>query len=148
MKSGSTTEPDRTLSCAVHAGNTARQHRNVGVLTSWARAHPEEEHDHAHDSDISAISIREERPLDRGKFIKWLTELGAMEGGDLLRYKGILSFEGIANRSILQGVHMIKELEDAGPWPDGVPPATELVFIGRRLMDDVIREGVRNCVAR
>lgn len=108
----------------------------------------EEDHDHAHDRDISAISIREDRPLDRGKFIKWLTELVAMEGGDLLRYKGILSFEGIANRSILQGVHMIKELEDAGPWPDGVMPATELVFIGRRLMDDVIREGVRNCIAR
>ncbi len=122
---------------------------NVGGFDLVGKEHIlEEEHDHAHDSDISAISIREERPLDRGKFIKWLTELVAMEGGDLLRYKGILSFEGIANRSILQGVHMIKELEDAGPWPDGVPPATELVFIGRRLMDDVIREGVRNCVAR
>jgi G3E family GTPase len=43
---------------------------------------------------------------------------------------------------------MIKELEDAGPWPDDVQPVTELVFIGRRLMEDVIREGVRNCVAR
>jgi G3E family GTPase len=86
--------------------------------------------------------------MDRGKFIKWLTEFVSMDGGDLLRYKGILQFGGMANRSILQGVHMIRELEDAGPWPDGVTPATELVFIGRHLMEDVIREGVRNCVAR
>ncbi len=123
---------------------------NVGGFDLIGKEHilEEHEHDHGHDSDISAISIREERPLDRGKFIKWLTELIAMEGGDILRYKGILSFAGIANRSILQGVHMIRELEDAGPWPHGVEPATELVFIGRRLMEDVIREGVRNCVAR
>ncbi len=122
---------------------------NIGGFNLVGKEHIlEEGHDHTHDSDISAISIRQEEPLDRGKFIKWLTELVAMEGGDLLRYKGILSFKGIANRSILQGVHMIKELEDAGPWPDGVIPATELVFIGRRLMEDVIREGVRNCVAR
>lgn len=122
---------------------------NIGGFDLVGKEHIlEEKHDHAHDSDISAISIRQEQPLDRGKFIKWLTELVAMEGGDLLRYKGILSFKGIANRSILQGVHMIKELEDAGPWPDGVIPATELVFIGRRLMEDVIREGIRNCVAR
>ncbi|MEK7638111.1 MAG: GTP-binding protein, partial [Patescibacteria group bacterium] len=49
---------------------------NVGGFDLVGKEHIlEEEHDHAHDSDISAISIREERPLDRGKFIKWLTEL-------------------------------------------------------------------------
>ncbi|MCC6404947.1 MAG: GTP-binding protein [Candidatus Yanofskybacteria bacterium] len=106
------------------------------------------DHEHAHDRDIVAVSIREEQPLDRGKFIKWLTEFVAMDGGDLLRYKGILYFRDIPNRSILQGVHMIRELEDAGPWPDDIVPANELVFIGRRLMEDVIREGVRNCIAR
>lgn len=106
------------------------------------------DHEHAHDADIVAVSIREERPLDRGKFVAWLNEFVAMDGGDLLRYKGILSFAGLPNRSILQGVHMIRELEDAGPWPSGAEPVTELVFIGRRLMEDVIREGVRNCVAR
>jgi G3E family GTPase len=124
---------------------------NIGGFDLIGKEHIlEEKHNHepAHDSDITAISIREERPLDRGKFIKWLTEFVAMDGGSLLRYKGILSFSGIENRSILQGVHMIRELEDAGPWPQGVEPATELVFIGRRLMEDVIREGVRNCRAR
>lgn len=108
----------------------------------------EHEHDHGHDTDITAVSIREERPLDRGKFTRWLSELVAMEGADLLRYKGILSFEGSQRRSILQGVHMINELSDGGPWPDHDAPVSELVFIGRRLMEDIIREGVRNTVAR
>ncbi len=125
---------------------------NVGGFQLMGKEHIlDEHHNHdepVHDSDVTSISIREEQPLDRGKFIKWLTEFVAMEGGDLLRYKGILQFAGLPNRSILQGVHMIRELEDAGPWPDGVVPATELVIIGRRLMADVIREGVRNCVAR
>jgi hypothetical protein len=43
---------------------------------------------------------------------------------------------------------MIKELSDGGPWPGSDAPCTELVFIGRRLMDEVIREGIRNCIAR
>jgi G3E family GTPase len=123
---------------------------NIGGFAMDGKTHLLEEHDHehAHDRDITAVSIREDRPLDRGKFIKWLTELVAMDGGDLLRYKGILHFKGIPGRTIMQGVHMIKELSGGGPWPAGESPTTELVFIGRRLMDDVIREGVRLCVAR
>ncbi len=105
-------------------------------------------HEHAHDQDITAISIREERPLDRGKFVAWLSELVAMEGGDLLRYKGILNFKGIPGRTILQGVHFINELEGGGSWPEDSAPATELVFIGRRLLEEVIRQGFNNCIAR
>jgi G3E family GTPase len=106
------------------------------------------EHEHTHDRDITAVSIRIDEPLDRGKFIKWLREFVAMEGGDLLRYKGILQFDGIGQRSILQGVHMINELSDGGPWPTEAIPASELVIIGRRLMEDVIRQGVQNCISR
>lgn len=107
----------------------------------------EDEHEHAHDRDIIAVSIREERPLDRGKFSRWISEFVAMDGGDLLRYKGILSFAGSDRRAILQGVHMVRELTEGDPWGDA-GRVTELVFIGRRLMEDVIREGVRNCIAR
>jgi G3E family GTPase len=123
---------------------------HVGGFNMQGKTHllEENDHEHAHDRDITAVSIREERPLDRGKFIKWLAEIVAMDGGDLLRYKGILYFKDISDRTILQGVHMIKELSDGGPWPDATNPATELVFIGRRLMDDVIREGIRNCIAK
>lgn len=125
---------------------------NVGGFDLTGKKHILEneghDHDHVHDRDIISVSLREDRPLDRGKFIKWLSEFVAMEGGDLLRYKGILSFSGIDNRNILQGVHMVRELGDGGPWPAGVSPATELVFIGRRLMDDVIRLGIAGCIAK
>ncbi len=123
---------------------------NVGGFDLTGKAHvlEQDEHEHMHDRDITSISIREERPLDRGKFMRWLTELVAMEGGDLLRYKGILYFSGVPGRTILQGVHMVKEMEDVGPWPAGTDPVTELVFIGRRLIEDVIREGFRNCIAK
>lgn len=123
---------------------------NVGGFDLTGKAHllEEDEHDHIHDRDIVSVSLREARPLDRGKFTRWIDEFVAMDGGDLLRYKGILQFKGIEDRTILQGVHMIKELSDGGPWPAEDAPTTELVFIGRRLLEDVIREGIRNCVAR
>jgi G3E family GTPase len=117
-------------------------------LTGKAHVLAEDGHEHMHDRDITSISIQQEQPLDRGRFVAWLDELVAMEGGDLLRYKGILHFKGIQGRTILQGVHMIKEMADGGPWPQGATPATELVFIGRRLMDDIIRAGFAGCLAR
>jgi G3E family GTPase len=106
------------------------------------------EHEQVHDRDISAVSIRIDQPLDRGMFVAWLHELVAMDGGDLLRYKGILHFRGTESRVILQGVHMIFELTDGGVWHDEQLPATELVFIGRRLMEDIIRAGVMGTIAR
>jgi G3E family GTPase len=124
---------------------------NVGGFDLASKTHVLDErgdHDHAHDRDIIAVSIHEPRALDRGKFTRWLSEFVAMEGGHLLRYKGILSFSGSDKRAILQGVHMIKELTEGDAWNERDERASELVFIGRRLMDDVIREGVRNCVAR
>lgn len=108
----------------------------------------EEEHWHVHDRDISAITIREERPLNRGAFMRWLTELVAMRGGDLLRYKGIVQFADLETRTVLQGVHMIHELEGGGPWASDAIPATELVFIGRRLDENEIRAGARSCIAK
>jgi G3E family GTPase len=106
------------------------------------------DHEHTHDRDITSVSLRIEEALDRGKFTRWLNEFIAMDGGDLLRYKGILQFRGTEGRTILQGVHMIRELTDGGAWPEGEAPATELVFIGRRLMDDIIKEGVHGAIAR
>lgn len=105
-------------------------------------------HNHVHDRDITAICIHEELPLNRSRFLAWLAEYVAMHGGDLLRYKGILYFFGSDRRIFLQGVHMINELEDGGPWPADATPTTELVFIGRRLSEDDIRKGVRTCLIR
>lgn len=135
---------------ATHSDTAINAILNVGGFDLTGKDHilSEDEHEHTHDRDITSISIRQEQPLDRGKFISWLNELIAMEGGDLLRYKGILHFKGIAGRTLLQGVHMIKEMEDVGPWPQGVQPSTELVFIGRRLMEDIIRAGFAGCLAR
>jgi len=107
-----------------------------------------EQADHIHDRDITSVSIRESSPLDRGKFLRWLHEFVAMEGGDLLRYKGVILFSGAKERAILQGVHMINEISSGGSWPDGIHQETMLVFIGRRLMEDVIREGIMGCIAK
>ncbi len=122
---------------------------NVGGFDLAGKEHIlEEEHDHAHDSDITAIAIREERPLDRSACIAWLTELTAMRSGDLLRYKGILYFHSMEHRVFLQGVHMIHEFTSGGAWPTGTIPTTELVIIGRHLPEDEIRAGLRKCIVR
>jgi G3E family GTPase len=122
---------------------------NIGGFELTGKEHIlEEEHDHVHDRDVTVISIREEQPLDRAKFSMWLTEFVAMNGGDLLRYKGIVQFADAQHRTILQGVHMIKELDDGGAWPTSVTPATELVFIGRRLDEDMILSGFRATVMK
>ena len=124
---------------------------NVGGFDLASKEHilsEDEHHEHVHDRDIIAVSFRDERPLDRGRFVAWLSELVAMDGGDLLRYKGLLQFKGSERRTLLQGVHFINELEDGGPGPADAVPATELVFIGRRLIEEIIRQGLAGCIAR
>jgi len=103
-------------------------------------------HDHDH-SDIAALGLRIEEPLDGAAFDAWLGELVQERGPDLFRYKGVISIDGGTERVLLQGVHMMAEHRPGRPWEPGVARATELVFIGRGLDRAGLEAGLRACSA-
>jgi len=95
---------------------------------------------------MQSLSLRSDKPLDATKFMPWLQNLGRREGQKILRSKGILAFSDDDDRYVFQASH------DAG----GRSPArlertanrarSRLVFIGRELPEQTIRDGFERCI--
>jgi G3E family GTPase len=102
---------------------------------------------HYHDEDMQSLALRTDKPLDPTKFMPWLQDLVAREGQKILRSKGILSFKGDDDRYVFQGVHMMLEGDHQRKWRDDEPRESRVVFIGRELPQDAIREGFERCIA-
>ena len=100
-----------------------------------------------HDSAISSLSLRAEKPIDPLKFEDWIGDLRANKGQDLLRYKGILDIHGSDRQLVIQGVHMMMDGTTLQPWKEGEKRTSRLVFIGRDLDEDALRDGFARCVA-
>ena len=101
---------------------------------------------HYHDEDMQSLSLRSSKPLDASKFMPWLQNLVASEGQKILRSKGILAFSDDDDRYVFQGVHMMLEGDHQRAWKDGEPRESRLVFIGRELPEQMIRDGFENCI--
>ena len=100
--------------------------------------------DHAHNDDIISMSFEAPRPLDPEKFNAWIGDLLAQKGQDLLRTKGILSYQGDDRRFAFQAVHMIADGDFIGPWK-GEDRTSRIVFIGRNLNRPQLRRGFEAC---
>ncbi len=102
---------------------------------------------HYHDEEMSSLSLATEKPLDPDRFFPWIQDLVQKEGPSILRCKGILSFKDDDERFVLQGVHMILDGDHQRAWNDGEKRNSRLVFIGRKLPEEMIRKGFEGCVA-
>jgi G3E family GTPase len=101
---------------------------------------------HYHDEDMQSVSLKTDRPLDPDKFFPWVQDLVAKEGPSILRSKGILAFKDDPDRFVFQGVHMILDGDHQRPWKEDEPRESRIVFIGRNLPEEKIREGFAGCV--
>jgi G3E family GTPase len=102
---------------------------------------------HYHDEDMRSVALRTDKPLNPDKFFPWVQDLVATEGKDILRCKGILSFKDDPERFVFQGVHMILDGDHQRPWKNGEPRSSRIIFIGRKLPEEKIRQGFESCVA-
>jgi len=102
---------------------------------------------HYHDEDMQSVSLRSDKPLNPDKFFPWIQDLVAKDGPNILRCKGILSFKDDPERFVFQGVHMILDGDHQRPWKDGEARDSRIVFIGRDLPVDRIRQGFESCIA-
>jgi G3E family GTPase len=102
---------------------------------------------HYHDEEMQSVALRTDRPLSPDKFFPWIQNLAQTEGPNILRSKGILSFKDDDERFVFQGVHMILDGDHQRPWKDGEKRESRVVFIGRNLPEDTIRQGFEACIA-
>jgi G3E family GTPase len=109
--------------------------------------HGHDHHDHSHDDDIKGVALTLDAPLNGDKVSRWLSDLLAAQGPDILRAKGILSVAGEERRLVFQAVHMILEGDLQRPWRTDEARTSRMVFIGRNLDAAALRAGFEGCVA-
>jgi G3E family GTPase len=103
------------------------------------------EDEHEHDSEVQSVSFEVSRPIDPERFNAWIAQLLQVKGQDLLRTKGILAYQGEDRRFAFQAVHMMADGDFVGPWKEGDPRKSRIVFIGRDLNRPVLRRGFEAC---
>jgi G3E family GTPase len=106
-----------------------------------------EEHDHEHDDKIASLSLVADQPMNPAKFVPWIQDVTQRYGTDLLRMKGIISMEDDDQRFVVQGVHMLIEGGSQRLWKKDEARQTRLVFIGRDLPIDILKQGFESCRA-
>jgi G3E family GTPase len=106
-----------------------------------------EEHDHEHDDKIASLSLVADQPMNPAKFVPWIQDVTQRYGTDILRMKGIISMEDDDQRFVVQGVHMLIEGGSQRLWKKDEARQTRLVFIGRDLPIDILKQGFEACRA-
>lgn len=104
------------------------------------------EHTHEHDETVTSVAIVESGAIDGNKFSDWIEELLRTQGPNIFRTKGILNVAGDNKRFVFQGVHMVFDGRPDRPWKATETPKNELVFIGRNLNENQLREDFRRCL--
>jgi G3E family GTPase len=102
----------------------------------------------AHNDDIGAFVFKSNKPFDPERLEEFLGGVVQVYGPDLLRYKGILYMKGINRRMLFQGVHMMMGAEPGKPWLASEKKNTKMVFIGRKLPQDIFTKGLEQCLAK
>jgi len=102
--------------------------------------------DHEHDEAVSSVGIEVEGDCNGKKLNSWLSALLRDQGNDIFRMKGVFAVKDSPNRTIFQGVHMLLDTQDGGPW-DQRPRKNSLVFIGRNLDRQALNKSFRACLA-
>jgi len=105
------------------------------------------DHAHEHDDEVTSLSLMSERPMDPTLFFPWVQDVTQKFGVDIMRMKGIIAFKNDPDRFVVQSVHMLLEGDHQRPWKDREPRTSRLVFIGRNLPKDVLREGFNRAIS-
>ena len=100
---------------------------------------------HEHDDEVGSIAIEVDGDCDPDRLNAWLSTLLGERGVDIFRMKGFISVAGESRRFVFQGVHMLFDGQPDREWGDE-PHRNQLVFIGRNLDEQDMREGFAACL--
>ena len=105
----------------------------------------DEDH-HEHDDGVQSFVFTSSRPFDQRRLQAFFRDAIAIHAKDLMRYKGILAFDGLDHRVVIQGVHMIMGSDIGRAWAPGESRQSKLVFIGRGLPKAELVDRLESCL--
>jgi G3E family GTPase len=102
---------------------------------------------HYHDEHMQSVAVRLDGDVDPAKFMPWINRVTQEQGPNILRCKGIVAMKNDPKRFVFQGVHMMLDGDSQREWRPGEKRESKVVFIGRDLMEEDIRNGFLACAA-
>ena len=138
----------RTERCGLDLGKVlGRDAFNLDRILEAEPAFLSQAHDHEHDEEIASLCLVADQPMKPNKFVSWIQDVTRRFGTDILRMKGIVSIEDDDRQFVVQSVHMLIEGGSQRPWKEKESRQTRLVFIGRDLPKDPLRQSFEACCA-
>jgi len=101
--------------------------------------------DHAHDSNVSSLSILQEGEVDLDLVQAWVGDLLQNKGTDIYRMKGVLAIAESDKKFVYQAVHMIFDGNFDEEWAPDEERNSKLVFIGKNLDKDELKAKFEAC---
>lgn len=102
-------------------------------------------HSHHH-NEIKSVSFLLKGTFDMKKFSMWMDYFLHINQNSIIRVKGILCFEGLARKMIFQAVKSAYTLEEGDFWRNDEEKRNKIIFIGRNLDKEGIREGIESLI--
>jgi len=102
--------------------------------------------DHRHDTTVTSVGFELAGDLKMEPLNAWLGQLLSTKGVDIFRSKGVLAIDGMPERYVFQGVHMLFDGTSGEPWGEA-ERTSKLVFIGRNLDRAELEQSLRACLA-
>jgi len=110
--------------------------------------HHSHDHDtHQHDDAIQSFFVEADGDVDVVALDRWLGRLVRRRDSTLLRMKGILAVPGDPRRFVFNGVRSVVDVRPDRRWEEDDIRASRIVFIGRGLDSDELRDGFSACMA-
>mmetsp|Transcript_27461 Transcript_27461/g.64018 ORF Transcript_27461/g.64018 Transcript_27461/m.64018 type:complete len:510 (+) Transcript_27461:62-1591(+) len=96
-----------------------------------------------HDSRVNSMAIVREGEVSPQKLGQWMQSLGSLpkERGTIFRIKGILAVKGHPYKHVFHAVMDVSDEDDAGLWGENEKKITKIVFIGKNLDRQFLRDG-------
>lgn len=101
---------------------------------------------HHHASMVTSCGFVLEGEFSMPLFNQWMGQLLREKGKDIYRMKGVLAIEGMPQRFVFQGVHMVFDGSQGAPWKADEKKVNKLVFIGVNLVKEQFNIGLRGCL--
>jgi G3E family GTPase len=96
---------------------------------------------------VTSFVFRKDKPLDLDLVEDFLGGVRQVHGTKLMRYKGVLHIRGMKQRVVLPGVHMLMGSDAGSPLNPGEKRESKIDFIGRDMPEEVLLDGLVQCVA-
>jgi len=103
---------------------------------------------HAHDEAVSSVGVEIEGELDPEAFTYFINGVIHTFGNDLYRYKGIVAIKGESEKIVLQGVHMLFEMQPGVLWKKDESRKNAIIFIGKNLDRNLLTQGFISCLVQ